>query len=83
MAASPIIIENLSHHFGKGNLRKQILFDVNVEIPQGEIVEAPGLLVCHRQNLIITSASLIALVFALERLRHIPQGLGIPRGVPA
>ena len=42
MAASPIIIENLSHHFGKGNLRKQILFDVNVEIPQGEIVIVTG-----------------------------------------
>ena len=42
MAASPIIIENLSHHYGKGNLRKQILFDVNVEIPQGEIVNVTG-----------------------------------------
>ena len=42
MTASPIIIENLSHHFGKGNLRKQILFDVNVEIPQGEIVIVTG-----------------------------------------
>ena len=42
MAAAPIIIENLSHHFGKGNLRKQILFDVNVEIPQGEIVIVTG-----------------------------------------
>ncbi|OGT60718.1 MAG: hypothetical protein A3E01_07370 [Gammaproteobacteria bacterium RIFCSPHIGHO2_12_FULL_63_22] len=42
MAASPIVIENLSHHFGKGNLRKQILFDVNVEIPQGEIVIVTG-----------------------------------------
>jgi putative ABC transport system ATP-binding protein len=42
MAASPIIIENLSHHYGKGNLRKQILFDVNVEIPQGEIVIVTG-----------------------------------------
>ena len=42
MAASPIVIENLTHHFGKGNLRKQILFDVNVEIPQGEIVIVTG-----------------------------------------
>jgi putative ABC transport system ATP-binding protein len=42
MAASPIIIENLTHHYGKGSLRKQILFDVNVEIPQGEIVIVTG-----------------------------------------
>jgi putative ABC transport system ATP-binding protein len=42
MAASPIHIEILAHHYGKGNLRKQILFDVNVEIPQGEIVIVTG-----------------------------------------
>jgi len=42
MSSSPIRIENLSHHFGKGNLRKQILFDVSVEIPQGEIVIVTG-----------------------------------------
>ena len=42
MSASPIRIENLNHHFGKGNLRKQILFDVSVDIPQGEIVIVTG-----------------------------------------
>jgi len=42
MNGSPIRIEKLSHHFGKGNLRKQILFDVSVEIPQGEIVIVTG-----------------------------------------
>ena len=39
---APIRIANLSHHYGKGNLRKQILFDVGVEIPQGEIVIVTG-----------------------------------------
>ena len=42
MAASPIVIQNLSHHYGKGSLRKQILFDVDVEIGQGEIVIVTG-----------------------------------------
>jgi putative ABC transport system ATP-binding protein len=42
MAESPIRIEGLCHHFGSGNLRKQILFDVSVEIPQGEIVIVTG-----------------------------------------
>lgn len=42
MNASPIRIESLSHHFGRGNLRKQILFDVSVDIPQGEIVIVTG-----------------------------------------
>jgi putative ABC transport system ATP-binding protein len=42
MAATPIRIEHLNHFYGKGNLRKQILFDVGVEIPQGEIVIVTG-----------------------------------------
>ena len=42
MAAAPIRIEHLNHFYGKGNLRKQILFDVAVEIPQGEIVIVTG-----------------------------------------
>ena len=42
MSASPIVIENLNHHYGKGSLRKQILFDVDVEIGQGEIVIVTG-----------------------------------------
>ena len=39
---APIIVENLSHSFGKGDLRKQILFDISTEIPKGEIVIVTG-----------------------------------------
>jgi len=42
MTVPPIQIEELNHHYGRGNLRKQILFDVNVAIPQGEIVIVTG-----------------------------------------
>ena len=41
-STSPIIVEDLNHSFGKGNLRKQILFDISTEIPQGEIVIVTG-----------------------------------------
>lgn len=41
-AAAPIQVEGLNHYFGKGNLRKQILFDVATEIPAGEIVIVTG-----------------------------------------
>jgi putative ABC transport system ATP-binding protein len=41
-AAHPIQVTGLNHYFGKGNLRKQILFDVNTEIPAGEIVIVTG-----------------------------------------
>jgi putative ABC transport system ATP-binding protein len=39
----PVIsIQNLSHHFGHGQLRKQVLFDINLEINAGEIVIMTG-----------------------------------------
>jgi len=40
--AVPIRVEGLNHYFGKGNLRKQILFDVSTDIPAGEIVIVTG-----------------------------------------
>ena len=41
-APSPISVQGLCHSFGKGALRKQILFDITTEIPQGEIVIVTG-----------------------------------------
>ncbi|MEH2349668.1 MAG: DevA family ABC transporter ATP-binding protein [Nostoc sp.] len=37
-----IAIKNLNHYYGKGALRKQILFDINLEIYSGEIVIMTG-----------------------------------------
>jgi putative ABC transport system ATP-binding protein len=37
-----ISIQNLNHYYGQGNLRKQVLFDVNLEIQSGEIVIMTG-----------------------------------------
>ncbi|MEQ8536620.1 MAG: DevA family ABC transporter ATP-binding protein [Coleofasciculus sp. D1-CHI-01] len=40
---SPVVsIKNLNHYFGKGSLRKQILFDINLELLSGEIVLVTG-----------------------------------------
>ncbi|MBF2005104.1 MAG: DevA family ABC transporter ATP-binding protein [Chlorogloeopsis fritschii C42_A2020_084] len=40
---NPIIsIQNLNHYFGQGALRKQILFDINLEIYPGEVVILMG-----------------------------------------
>lgn len=41
-ASAPISVQGLNHAFGKGALRKQILFDITTEIPQGEIVIVTG-----------------------------------------
>ncbi len=41
-AIAPIQVKGINHSFGKGSLRKQILFDVTTEIPQGEIVIVTG-----------------------------------------
>ena len=43
MSRSALIrVEGLCHSFGKGSLRKQILFDITTEIPQGDIVIVTG-----------------------------------------
>jgi putative ABC transport system ATP-binding protein len=40
--APPISVQGLNHSYGKGELKKQILFDVSVEIQAGEIVIVTG-----------------------------------------
>jgi putative ABC transport system ATP-binding protein len=41
--AEPVIaIHNLNHYFGEGALRKQVLFNINLEIAAGEIVIMTG-----------------------------------------
>ncbi|MGC9524674.1 MAG: DevA family ABC transporter ATP-binding protein [Limnospira sp.] len=37
-----ISVRNLDHYFGKGQLKKQVLFDINLEIKSGEIVLMTG-----------------------------------------
>ena len=37
-----IEIYNLDHSFGRGELRKQVLFDINLEIDSGEIILMTG-----------------------------------------
>jgi putative ABC transport system ATP-binding protein len=37
-----IEIQNLDHYFGRGSLRKQVLFDINLEINAGEIIIMTG-----------------------------------------
>jgi len=43
MKKEPVIaIKNLNHYYGKGALKKQILFDINLDIYAGEIVIMTG-----------------------------------------
>ncbi len=39
---SAISVQNLNHYFGSGQLRKQVLFDISLQIQQGEIVILTG-----------------------------------------
>jgi putative ABC transport system ATP-binding protein len=41
-AVPPVVVESLDHHYGKGALRRQILFDVSATIPAGEIIIVTG-----------------------------------------
>ncbi len=36
--AAPIVVRGLCHWFGRGEARKQVLFDVNLEVARGELV---------------------------------------------
>ncbi|BAZ65344.1 MAG: DevA family ABC transporter ATP-binding protein [Pelatocladus maniniholoensis HA4357-MV3] len=43
MTQEPVIsIQHINHYYGKGALRRQILFDINLEINPGEIVLMTG-----------------------------------------
>ncbi len=43
MNNQPVIsVQNLDHYFGEGQLRKQVLFDIKLEINRGEIVLMTG-----------------------------------------
>lgn len=42
MTSAPISIAGLNHAFGRGDLRRQILFEVTTDIPAGEIVIVTG-----------------------------------------
>ncbi len=43
MSNEPVIsVRNLNHYFGQGALRKQALFDINLDVFQGEIVIMTG-----------------------------------------
>ncbi|MDF5723949.1 MAG: DevA family ABC transporter ATP-binding protein [Rhizonema sp. PD37] len=37
-----VTIQHLNHYYGKGSLKKQILFDINIEVYSGEIVIMTG-----------------------------------------
>jgi putative ABC transport system ATP-binding protein len=43
MSSQPVIsVKNLDHYFGNGQLRKQVLFDINLDINAGEIIIMTG-----------------------------------------
>jgi len=43
MMSRPVIsIQNINHYYGKGSLKRQILFDINLDIYPGEIVIMTG-----------------------------------------
>jgi putative ABC transport system ATP-binding protein len=42
MSETVISIENLNHYFGQGQLKKQVLSDINLQVDRGEIVLMTG-----------------------------------------
>jgi len=42
MSAAPIIVDRVNYAYGEGELRRQVLFDINAEIQRGEILILTG-----------------------------------------
>ena len=42
MSSTIISIQNLNHYFGKDALKKQVLYDINLNVDRGEIVLMTG-----------------------------------------
>jgi len=42
LESSVIAIKNLDHYFGQGQLQKQVLFDINLQIQAGEVIILTG-----------------------------------------
>lgn len=47
-----VSIKNLNHAFGQGSLRKQVLFDINLELYSGEIVLLTGPSGCGKTTML-------------------------------
>ena len=53
-----VVIKKLNHYFGQGTLRKQVLFDINLELLSGEIVILTGPSGCGKTTLLTLVSSL-------------------------
>ncbi|MBD2185023.1 DevA family ABC transporter ATP-binding protein [Planktothrix sp. FACHB-1355] len=59
MSNQPVVlIENLNHYFGQGSLKKQALFDINLELRRGEVVILTGPSGCGKTTLLTLIGSL-------------------------
>ncbi|MGB3513222.1 MAG: DevA family ABC transporter ATP-binding protein [Microcoleaceae cyanobacterium] len=53
MTNKPVVsIEHLNYYYGQGNLKKQVLFDINLELKPGEIVILMGPSGCGKTTLL-------------------------------
>ena len=69
---APIIAENVSHSYGSGSMRRQVLQDINFRVDPGEVVLLTGPSGCGK-------TTLLTLVGALRSLQHGQlQVLGVP-----
>ena len=69
---APIVAENVSHSYGTGSMRRQVLQDINFRVDPGEVVLLTGPPGCGK-------TTLLTLVGALRSLQHGQlQVLGVP-----
>ena len=69
---APIVATNVSHSYGNGSMRREVLQDINFRVDPGEVVLLTGPSGCGK-------TTLLTLVGALRSLQHGQlQVLGVP-----
>ena len=69
---APIVATNVSHSYGTGSMRREVLQDINFRVDPGEVVLLTGPSGCGK-------TTLLTLVGALRSLQHGQlQVLGVP-----
>ena len=58
-APTPIVAENVSHSYGVGSMRRQVLQDINFRVEPGEVVLLTGPSGCGKTTIIETFTQLL------------------------
>ena len=65
---TPIVAENVSHSYGVGSMRRQVLQDINFRVEPGEVVLLTGPSGCGKTTLLTLAVSYTHLTLPTKRI---------------